>query len=125
MVFDLLLEDNGLSIKVRALVGSGSSGSFISSSVAKKHNVKYTTLEEPLTYRLADSSPQDTYHSSTFLVSLLDTDHQEVMTFSHLDNLAHDVILGRNWLALSQTILNIVWFQKYTNNFFTFNNSSS
>ncbi|KAG2197966.1 hypothetical protein INT47_002993 [Mucor saturninus] len=97
IVIPIILDSQGTLVETTALIDSGSSGSFISSSLVKQHQL-HSVKTNGTTYRLADSSEHVTFGASTLLLNIRDIDHGEVLTLRHLQTCAYPVILGQNWL---------------------------
>lgn len=99
IVIPVSLDSNGVIVRnVKALIDSGSSTSFISSSLVIKESLPFV-VSTPSTFRLADNSIHCTSKMSCLLMELQDTHHKEFINLHHLDSSAHDVILGQDWLA--------------------------
>lgn len=99
MMVNVTLDSNGIFVRqIKALIDSGSSTSFISSSLVNKEKLPFV-ISTPVTFRLADNSTHATNKISCLLMEIEETHHKEFITLRHLDSSAHDIILGQDWLA--------------------------
>ncbi|KAG2192702.1 hypothetical protein INT47_009304 [Mucor saturninus] len=75
-IIPVILDSQGTLIETTALIDSRSSGSFVSSSLVKQHQL-HSVRTNGTTYRIADSSEHVTFGASTLLLNIHDINHNE------------------------------------------------
>lgn len=81
-----------------ALIDSGASASFIDATLVRQTGLPSSLSSNPTSFRLADNSLHESTMCSTVFLQLANTHHEEFITLRHLNESAHSIILGMDWL---------------------------
>ncbi|KAG2191288.1 hypothetical protein INT47_011475 [Mucor saturninus] len=100
LVIPVTIKVDDIMFTTTALVNSGASPSFIDASLVRKTGLPAVSCNNPTTFRFADSSVQTSSMKSNVFLQLAETHHEEYIALRHLENSAHPIILGMNWLKI-------------------------